>query len=374
MPIYTADVIPSLDTLDWSGFLARPCLPSPPPEALDRLRHTPILITGAGGSIGAALALRLAALAPSCLLLLESSESHLYALQRDWTNSGAVAPAHFFLGSVADRALLDEIFFLHAPRLVFHAAAFKHVPLMEEQPLAAIDNNVFGTHALVSAAAAHGTRVVLLSTDKAVEPASIMGATKRLAEHIVFGAGGAVMRLGNVLASRDSVTEVFASQIAAGGPLTVTDPTARRYFLTLDEAVDLLLAAASHLDPPILLAPALPEPHFIADLARFMAAKLAPGRTIPIRFTRSRPGDKEVERLWSSSEGAQPAAMSGLLSIQSPFVGNGQLHSALAALRAALDARDLAAALDPLRALVPDYAPSPAVVALAAHSTPRVAP
>jgi FlaA1/EpsC-like NDP-sugar epimerase len=361
-----------LETLDWSGFLARPRLPSPSPDAIDGLRDQAILITGAGGSIGSALALRLGTLATSRLVALETSESHLFSFQRDWAQSGATTPLQPFLGSIADAPLLDEIFSLHAPRIVFHAAAFKHVPLMEEQPLAAIANNVIGTHALISAAAAHGTRVVLLSTDKAVEPASIMGATKRVAEHIVLAAGGVVLRLGNVLASRDSVAEVFAGQISAGGPITVTHPAARRYFLTIDEAVDLLIAAASQPDDPFLLAPALSGPHYIADLARFMATTLAPGRNISIDFTHLRPGDKEAELLWSSAESVRPAAIDGLLSVTSPMPAGSHLHSALATLRAALDVRDLPAVLDTLRTLLPDYAPSPTVLALAARSTSRV--
>ena len=362
----------SLESIDWHAFLARPRLPSPSPQSLDALRNKPILVTGAGGSIGSALALRLAALAPSQLILLEASESHLYALQRTWSDAGVAAPVTFILGSVTDNALLDEIFAVHVPRIVFHAAAFKHVPLMEQQPLAAIANNVFGTHALVSAASARSARVVLLSTDKAVEPASIMGATKRVAEHIVLAARGTVLRLGNVLASRDSVAEVFAHQIAHGGPITVTDPAARRYFLTLDEAAGLLLAAASGPELPALLAPALLAPHFIADLARFMACELAAGPTIPIEFTHPRPGDKEVEDLFSSAESAQPAHSTSLLRIHSQLLGHNQLHCALTALRAALDARDLAAALAALRALVPGYAPGAALLVLAGKSSQRV--
>lgn len=365
-------MIDPLESIDWHAFLARPRLPSPSPQELDALRQKPVLITGAGGSIGSALALRLAALAPSMLVLLDASESHLYTLQRTWREASLEAPATFILGSVADRALLDEIFSIHAPRIVFHAAAFKHVPLMEQQPLAAIANNVFGTHALVSSASAHAARVILLSTDKAVEPASVMGVTKRVAEHIVLAAGGTALRLGNVLASRDSVAEVFARQIAHGGPITVTGPAARRYFLTLDEAASLLLDAACEPNPPALLTPALPAPHFIADLARFMAAELAPGRAIPIEFTHPRPGDKEVEHLLSSSERAQPAMANGLLRIQSPLFRRGQLQNALAALRVALDSRDLYATLDRLRSLVPDYSPSPAVLELAGKSSQRV--
>ena len=369
-PIYTPGVLSSLEQLDWSGFLARPCIPSPPARSLAALRSASVLITGAGGSIGSALALRLATLAPSRMLLLEASETHLFTLQGAFAGSGA--PVTPILGSIANSALLHEVFAEHAPGLVFHAAAFKHVPLLEEQPLAAIENNIFGTQALVAAASAHGSRVVLLSTDKAVEPASILGVTKRVAEHIVLAAAGTVLRLGNVLASRDSVAQVFARQIAAGSPLTVTHPAARRYFLTLDEAVNLLLAAAVQPDPPALLAPALPAPHYVADLAQFLARHLAPGREISIDFTQPRPGDKETEHLWSSNESARPAGMDGLFLLQSPLVANGHLHSALADLGAALHARDLAAALSRLRALVPDYAPSAAILALAGQSIPRV--
>ena len=369
-PIYTAGVISSLKTLDWSGFLARPGVAPPSRESLEELRQAPILVVGAGGSIGSALASRLAALEPPGLVLLEASESHLYALQRQWAAAHTAAPAVFRLGSVGDRALLEEIFAVHAPALVFHAAAFKHVPLLEQQPLAAIENNVFGTLALMEAA--NGAHVILLSTDKAVDPTSVMGATKRVAEQIVLSAGGTALRLGNVLASRGSVAEVFARQIAAGSPLTITDPAALRYFLTMDEAVNLLLSAALETESPSLLAPALPAPHPVTELARFMARELAPGRAIPMDFTGPRPGDKETEQFWSNAEMPRPAKAEGMLSIASPMLSSGRLRSALAHLRAALDARDLAAALTHLQALVPDYTPSPALVWLAGQSISRV--
>jgi FlaA1/EpsC-like NDP-sugar epimerase len=359
-------VFARLKALDWSRFLARPCVMPPSPVALDALRNASVLVAGAGGSIGSALALRLASIGPRALVLLEASESRLYALQRECADAGLAVPTAFLLGSVADRALLEEIFAAHSPRLVFHAAAFKHVPLLEEQPFAAIENNVFGTLSLV--AAASRARVILLSTDKAVEPASIMGATKRVAEHIVLAAGGTALRLGNVLASRDSVTEVFARQIAAGGPLTVTGPAARRYFLTLDEAVNLLLSAAAEQDEAALLAPALSAPHLICDLARFMAQELAPDCVIHIDFNGPRPGDKETELFWSTAETATPPATGSLFFVQSPPFAGSQLRGALAELRAALDARDLPAALVRLCALVPDYTPSAGLMALAGPS------
>ena len=431
---YTCPVIPSLHSVDWRDFLARPPLPSPSHEDLDALRQQPVLITGAGGSIGAALALRICALAPPKLILLEASENNLYTLEREWAaaaaaNSGVTCRMTPILGSTADRALLDEIFETHAPRIVFHAAAFKHVPLMEEQPLAAIQNNIFVTETLVRAAGAHGARVVLLSTDKAVEPASVMGATKRVAEQIVLAHGGTVLRLGNVLASRGSVAEVFAQQIALGGPLTVTDPTARRYFLTVSEAVNLLLLAAalaqpstlsgapsfrllsgervgshhtspqplpsepgapsirafgewvgSHHtssqslphNPSALLAPELPSAHLILDLARFMARALAPDREIAIDFIGLRPGDKESERLWAAGESTCPAGQSGMVLIQTSQPEPANLNGSLAPLRTAIDARDLPAAIAQLCAMVPDYTPSRTVLKLAGRHEPQI--
>lgn len=362
-------MIPRLGSLDWRNFLDRPRLPSPPLEALDALYRQSILITGAGGTIGSALAQRLAQIGPPSLLLLDWSESRLYELQQAWISSGLPGPMAPILGSVTDRALLDEAFTTHGPRLIFHAAAFKHVALMEEQPLAAIANNVFGTLNLTRAASATGARVVMLSTDKAVEPASVMGATKRIAEIIALAAGGTVLRLGNVLGSRDSVAEKFAQRIALGQPLAITDPAARRYFLTLDEAVNMLLIAAAE-PGPALLAPEIAAPTYIADLAHFMAESLAPGINVELDFTSARPGEKDPIHFWSAAELPRPSSQPGLLSIQSPPIENRALETSLVALRAALDARDLHAALTHVCELVPDYTPGPGPLALNGHRVP----
>lgn len=365
-------MLPSLQNLNWRSFLARPQLPPPSPQALAALAQQAILVTGAGGSIGSALALRLGALTPPELVLLEASESNLYALERDWEASGAACPMTPILGSVADEALLEEIFSAHAPRIIFHAAAFKQVPLMEQQPLAAIRNNIFATEALTRTAAAHGARVVLLSTDKAVAPSSVMGATKRVAEQMVLASGGTVLRLGNVLASRDSVAQVFAREIAQGGPATITDPAARRYFLTLDEAVNLLLHAASYPEPGTMLAPVLPAMHSIQDLARFMAHELRPEREIGLKITGNRPGDKKTEDLWSAGERTHATNLDRMVAVETPLLPEAQRESLLATLRIALDARNINAALSALRALVPDYTPSQAVLALAERCGSKV--
>ena len=356
--------------LDWGDFLARPEIEPPADDTLKRLHQTPVLVVGAGGSIGSALAMRLAALEPPRLVLLDASESNLYTLQRQWDEAGVDVPTEFWLGSVGDRALLEDIFAQRSPKLVFHAGAFKHVPLLEDQPLAAIENNVFGTLTLVEAAA--GARVILLSTDKAVAPASIMGATKRIAEQIVLSAGGTALRLGNVLASRGSVVEVFARQIATGGPLSVTGAAVSRYFVTLDEAVNMLLFAALEAEPPVLLAPALPAAHRITDLASFMIRELAPDRSISVCFTGLRAGDKEAEQFLSSAETAGPAPAKGMISIASPALANDKLRTALARLRMALDARDVMEALRHLQALVPEYRPSQTLLSLAAERSARV--
>ena len=366
---YTRSVKHTLENLDWSGFLARPRLPSPSPQVFDALYREPMMIVGAGGTVGTALARRLSILGLPRLALLEPSESHLYALERNLKQAGATGTMIPILGSAADRPLLDRIFAAHRPALVFHTALFRHVPLLEEHPLAAIAWNVFGTESLVQAAAAKGARVILLSTDKAVEPLSIMGATRAVAEQLVMASGGIVLRIGNVLASRDSVAEIFAQQIAEGGPLTVTDPGARRYFLTLDEAVNLLLIAAAQPVQGALLAPQLPATHFIADLALFLAKTLAPDSPIAIDFTGLRPGDKETELLWAKDDTTEPAALEfgrgALVYVDSPRPRPAQLGAGLANLHTALAGFDLIAALAHLRWLVPSYRPSPAVEELA---------
>lgn len=367
-------MITPLSRIDWRAFLARPPLPRPTPEVLAAFADTPLLITGAGGSIGSALALRLAQSGSCRAVLLDASENHLHQLQQALAGARASADATFVLGDAGDGTTLEGLFLAHRPRIVFHAAAHKHVPLLELQPFAAVANNIFGTETIVAAAAKHGARVMLLSTDKAVQPASVMGATKRIAEEIVLASSGTALRLANVLGSSGGVTEIFREQAARGGPLTVTDPKARRYFLTMEEAVDLLLQAAhitAKTRSDTVLAPALAADHGIADLAGFIAHTLAPGPELSIHFTGLRPGDKLAERLWDDSERASPAK-DGLLFIHSAHPEPRDLASGLAMLRAAVRVRDLAAALAELRALVPGYRPSETLLDLAKKSAQRV--
>ena len=357
--------------IDWFRFLRRPPLNPVASRPLEDLAQRSILITGAGGSIGAELTERCAALGPSKLYLLEASESRLFQLQQRCAKLSDTTQHLYMLGNVDDPSLLDEIFAEHAPDLIFHAAAFKHVPLLEEQPLAAIANNVLATQTLATAATEHGARLVLLSTDKAVMPASLLGVTKRVAEQVVLRRGGVVVRLGNVLASSGSVTETFAQQIAQGGPITLTDPAARRFFLTLNEAAWMLLAASTEQD--CVLAPAIRDQHFIADLARFLADELAPGKAIPIVLTQLRAGDKEMEYLWSPSESVRPSSIRDVLHVTSQRIPHALLESALIQMRQAAARRDRAVALEALLSLVPEFAPHCTTSTLAPTSTLRVA-
>jgi FlaA1/EpsC-like NDP-sugar epimerase len=346
------------NAIDWHAFLARPPLPAPRESTLAQLTQASILVTGAGGSIGSALSLRLAKLRPRQLLLLDASEQALYRLQIVLAEAGAHPDAQPILGNVNDPSLLHEIL---APRqLIFHAAAHKHVPLLERHPLEAIANNALATLTLANAAANAGAaRIVLLSTDKAAAPASILGATKHIAESIVLAHHGIALRLANVLGTEGSVSETFTRQIAARAPITITTPEAERYFLNCDEAVDLLLTAATAAPDGSLLAPQLPHQHRITELARFLGKALSPEKELPIVFTGHRPGDKTSEVFWSAPESTTQSGIDGLLQI-SHSTRNCPPHL-LETLRAAVVARDLPLLLDAVTRLVPGYSPSESI-------------
>jgi O-antigen biosynthesis protein WbqV len=331
------------------------------------LRQASIIVTGAGGSIGSALSLRLAAIDPRNLVLLDNSEQALFSLQSAPGSSIPLSKASFVLGNVADAAHLDEIFAMHLPTVIFHTAAYKHVPLLEEQPLAAIANNALATRNLAQCAQRQpSARLVLLSTDKAVAPASVLGASKRIAEFIALAGDGLVVRLGNVLGTAGSVSEVFLQQIRAGGPVTVTDCDAERYFLTCEEAVDLLLESAVKAPLGSVSAPHLDRPHSILSLANFLIDANTIQDKPSIAFTTSRAGDKLREILWSVEEEPAVNRSNGRVWIlEQQTFDRTLLAKRLNRLQLALDHRDLTHALEIVCEIVPDYAPSPTVIALA---------
>jgi FlaA1/EpsC-like NDP-sugar epimerase len=327
-----------------------------------------VLVTGAGGSIGSALSHAAAASAPASLVLLDSSENGLYQVDRSLHEIGSREHVSL-LGDVCNSDTLDRTLTEHRPEIIFHAAALKHVPLMEQNPFAAIEHNVFGTYALAHSAISHQVeQIVLVSTDKVVAPRSIMGASKRIAELLLLSLAGStrmkVARLCNVMGSQGSVLPLFLEQIALGGPVTVTHPDAQRYFITLDEAVRVLFGALDVETSKALLLPCVGLAVRILDLARYLIT--VHDSPAPIEFTGLRPGDKLFEQLLSSRESLSSESefgRSGLRAIDTPLPAAAELNAALDTLREAVHGRDLQELLRAIQALVPEYQPSSLILA-----------
>jgi len=315
-----------------------------------------VLVTGAGGFIGSEVARVFAASGAAKIVLLEIAEQALFDVDREMAGRGLGQRSVLVLGSVCDAALLAAVFEEHRPEIILHAAALKHVPLMERNPFAAVETNALGTGRLARLAREHGVRrMILVSTDKAVAPHSIMGASKRIAEMAMLAHPGyAAVRLVNVIGSPGSVAPLFAEQIAQGGPVTVTHREARRFFLTLDEVVALLAEAVVSEDACGVLVPDAGEPVLVAELARRMIA--ASGRDVAMEWIGPRPGDKLDEALVGPQERCMGRATRGLRQVAGPgFAG---LDARIAGLEAAMAARDVATLLRCVEELVPDYRPS----------------
>jgi FlaA1/EpsC-like NDP-sugar epimerase len=284
------------------------------------LRGKTVLMTGAGGSIGSELCRQVARFEPARLVLYELSEFNLYSIEQELGETFPALPLVRLIGDVKDLAHLRHIFARWRPQVVFHAAAFKHVPLMEEEgnAWAALRNNTLGTyHAALAAAETRAERFVLISTDKAVNPTNVMGATKRAAEMVVSqmaaehpGTRFIAVRFGNVLGSSGSVIPKFKEQIERGGPVTVTHPDIIRYFMTIPEAARLVLQAAAIGDSGQVLVLDMGEPVKIVDLARDLIrmAGHAP-EEIAIEFSGLRPGEKLFEELLADEDATIPTAV-----------------------------------------------------------------
>lgn len=278
------------------------------------IENKTILVTGAGGSIGSELCRQIVKYNPSKLVMLDIYENNLYNIELELKSGYAHIDIEAVIGSVRDVKRLEKVFEEYKPYLVFHAAAHKHVPLMEDSPLEAIKNNVFGTFNVANCADKYGSRkMILISTDKAVNPTNIMGATKRLCEMIIQVKNKnskteyAAVRFGNVLGSNGSVVPLFKKQIAAGGPVTVTHKDIIRYFMTIPEAAQLVLQAMSYAKGGEIFVLDMGEPVKIYDLAVSLIklSGLEPNVDIPIVFTGLRPGEKLYEELLMKEEGLQ---------------------------------------------------------------------
>lgn len=271
-----------------------------------------VLITGAGGSIGSEIARQVARCGPAVLIALDHDESHLHDMAASITEGSVIQ----VLADIRDSVTVHRVFARHRPELVFHAAAHKHVPILESHPVEAVRTNVLGTANLLAAAeAVEVERFVFISTDKAVEPSSVMGASKRIGEQLVLGnptpgSTHAAVRFGNVLGSRGSVVPTFARQIAAGGPVTVTDARMTRYFMSIEEAVQLVLQAAALAGGGDLFVLDMGEPVRILDLAERMIrlAGFRVGADVEVQVIGVRPGEKLEEELVASDEPSEPTA------------------------------------------------------------------
>lgn len=287
-------------------------------EIAKYIKGKTVMVTGGGGSIGSELARQIASYGPRCLILFDIYENNVYSIQQELKWHYPDLTLEVIIGSVRDEARVRQVMKRYGPDIVYHAAAHKHVPLMERSPNEAIKNNVLGTYVTAKAAAQYGVRrFVLISTDKAVNPTNIMGASKRLCEMIVQEmdrraqqTSFVAVRFGNVLGSNGSVIPLFKRQIAAGGPVTVTHPEITRFFMTIPEAVSLVLQAGAYATGGEVFVLDMGQPVRIDELARnliFLSGRI-PGEDIEIKYTGLRPGEKLYEELLMSEEGLQRTA------------------------------------------------------------------
>ncbi|MDE2319685.1 MAG: polysaccharide biosynthesis protein [Rhodospirillales bacterium] len=338
-----------------------------------------VMVTGAGGSIGSELCRQLAGFGPAEILLLDSSEFALWQIDLEIRELAPALPRRTMVADVRNAAHIHSITQTFRPELVFHAAALKHVPIVEANRLEGLRTNALGTMVVADAAATAGAKLmVLISTDKAVNPSSVMGASKRLAEmyaqaldvaarHNGQGMRCVTVRFGNVLGSTGSVVPLFRRQLAQGGPLTVTDPEMQRYFMTVREAVGLVLqaSAAGSGEEAIpdggIFVLDMGEPVKIVDLARQMIrlAGLKPDEDIQIKFTGLRPGEKLFEELFHGAEEPLPTQHEGLLMATPRLVDLAAVTATMTELAAAARAGDEDSAITILQRTVPEFLATP---------------
>ena len=359
----------SLQAIDIADLLGRPR------KVLDRaamaafIAGRRVLITGAGGTIGSELVRQVAEFGPAHIALFDNGEFNLYQIDMEMAETHSELPRSAILGDVRDAVRLTQVFGQEKPDIVFHAAAFKHVPLTEQNPNEAALTNAIGTAEVAEACRASGVdAMVLVSTDKAVNPTNVMGATKRIAEMVCQSLNMArregetrfvTVRFGNVLGSTGSVVPLFQRQLAAGGPLTVTHPDITRYFMTTGEAVELILQAATMplVEGGALFVLDMGEPVRIQDLARQMIRLSGhqPDKDIVIEFTGLRPGEKLFEELFHDAEALVDTAVDGIHLATPRALDYDELKSTLERLAGAATARDTKATLGEIKTLVPEF-------------------
>jgi len=323
-----------------------------------------ILVTGAGGSIGSEMCRQLCRFSPKLLLLLEQAENPLFYIERELQRQFPAVRLEGIICDITDKPRVERIFEKYKPEVVIHAAAHKHVPLMELNPGEAIKNNVVGTRVVADAADRFGTaNFVMISTDKAVNPTSIMGSSKRIAEMYIQDLSRTsrthfvTVRFGNVLGSEGSVVPIFKKQIAEGGPVTVTHPQMKRYFMTIPEASQLVLQAATMGKGGEIFVLDMGEPVKIVDLAKELItlSGFRPGEDIEITFTNPRPGEKLFEELSIEGENMQRTRHPKIRIWKNIPIDRDKLHAGIDELVAIAQRQNYSGIIQKIKELVPEY-------------------
>jgi FlaA1/EpsC-like NDP-sugar epimerase len=349
-----------------------------PPVRLDlgniqkKLEGESVLITGAGGSIGSELVRQVAQFRPAKVVLLDRSENDLFRLSGELRSKFPMLNQVPVVGDILDVGLLREVFAVHRPHSVFHAAAYKHVPMMEMNCFQAVTNNIFGTYNVALVARQYEVKdFVMISTDKAVKPTNIMGVTKRIAELIILGLQHqrtrfVAVRFGNVLGSNGSVLPIFEEQIRNGGPVTVTHPETRRYFMLIPEAVQLVLQAATMGHGGEIFLLDMGKDMKIDDLARNLIrlAGFEADKDIKIVYTGLRPGEKLSEELQLEGEGLAPTTHEKIRVVQGGKVDFLHVRAWLDELSALVESKNVHGLVKTLISLVPEYRPSVEILEL----------
>jgi FlaA1/EpsC-like NDP-sugar epimerase len=325
-----------------------------------------VLVTGAAGSIGSELCRQIARFRPAGIVGFEIAESPLFEIDGEMRQAFPTVPFYPEIGSIQNRARIDDVLRQYRPSVVYHAAAYKHVPLMEAHVFEAIENNVFGTYNVALAAAEHGVEdFVMISSDKAVRPTNVMGATKRVAELVLLALQNGrtkyvAVRFGNVLGSNGSVIPIFKKQIAAGGPVTVTHPEMRRFFMTIPEACQLVLQASAIGKGGQICVLDMGQPVKIIDLAKnlILLSGLKPDEQIKIEFTGMRPGEKLYEELSTLLEDTVPTEHEKIRIFMGDGVHERDIQGWLDSLHEICETRDTGRLVVALKEVVLDYSPS----------------
>jgi FlaA1/EpsC-like NDP-sugar epimerase len=343
---------------------------------LESIRHKlqgkVLLITGAGGSIGSELCRQAAGFEPKALVLYDRSENDLFKISTELSSTFPQLRHSAVVGDILDVSQLRETFAFYRPDSVFHAAAYKHVPMMETNCFQAVTNNIFGTYNVSLISRSFQVQdFVLISSDKAVNPSNIMGVTKRISELIVLalhdaGTRFVAVRFGNVLDSNGSVLPLFKRQVASGGPLLVTHPEATRYFMTIPEAVQLVVQASSLGRGGEIFVLKMGNPVRIVDLAKnvIRLSGYEPGREIKILYTGLRPGEKLCEELLFDREGIRPTAHEKVSVVEGDHVDFVQVRSWLEDLSTIVETKNVNTLVAKLGEIVPEYCPSKELLAL----------